>query len=134
VAATAELDENPVKLVKILGESLVLFRDRQGRLGLIGDTCPHRRVSLLYGIPDAEGLRCCYHGWMFDRTGQCVEMPAEAPHSTFPQRVKIPGYAVQEMGGLIFAYLGPEPAPLLPRWDLFVMDGVWRDIGLTVIP
>ena len=134
VAATAELDENPVKLVKLLGESLVLFRDRQGQLGLIGDTCPHRRVSLLYGIPEAEGLRCCYHGWMFDRTGQCVEMPAEAPHSTFKQRVKISGYPVQEMSGLIFAYLGPEPAPLLPRWDLFVMDGVWRDIGLTVIP
>jgi len=134
VAATAELDENPVKLVKLLGESLVVFRDRQGGLGLIGDTCPHRRVSLLYGVPEEEGLRCYYHGWMFDLTGQCVEMPAEAPDSTFPRKVKIPGYPVQEMGGLIFAYLGPEPAPLLPRWDLFVMDGVWRDIGLTVIP
>ena len=66
VAASAALAENPVKLIKILGESLVLFRDRQGRLGLIGDTCPHRRISLLYGIPEEEGLRCPYHGWMFD--------------------------------------------------------------------
>lgn len=134
VAATAELDENPVKQVKILGESLVLFRDRQGRLGLIDDTCPHRRVSFLYGIPEAEGLRCCYHGWMFDRTGRCLEMPAEAPDSTFKDRVRIAAYPVQELGGLIFAYLGPEPAPLLPRWDLLTMDHVWRDIGVTVIP
>jgi 5,5'-dehydrodivanillate O-demethylase len=134
VAASAALAENPVKLIKILGESLVLFRDRQGRLGLIGDTCPHRRISLLYGIPEEEGLRCPYHGWMFDCTGQCIEMPAEAPESTFKNRVQIPGYPVEELGGLIFAYLGPQPAPLLPRWDLFVMDGVWRDIGVTTIP
>jgi len=134
VAASAALTENPVKLIKILGESLVLFRDRQGRLGLIGDTCPHRRISLLYGIPEEEGLRCPYHGWMFDCTGQCIEMPAEAPESTFKNRVQIPGYPVAELGGLIFAYLGPPPAPLLPRWDLFVMDGVWRDIGVTTIP
>ncbi len=134
VAATVELEEQPVKPVKLLGESLVLFRDQQGRLGLLDETCPHRRVSLLYGIPEAEGLRCCYHGWMFDGTGRCVEMPAESPDSTFKDRVRITAYPVQELGGLIFAYLGPAPAPLLPRWDLLVMDGVWRDIGVTVIP
>src|SRR6266511_1029272 len=133
VAATVELDEHPVRPVKILGESLVLFRDRQGRLGLIDDTCPHRRVSFLYGVPEEEGLRCCYHGWMFDRTGRCLEMPAEAPDSTFPRKVKIPGYPVQEMGGLIFAYLGPEPAPLLPRWDLFVWPNAVRQIGLNTL-
>jgi 5,5'-dehydrodivanillate O-demethylase len=89
VAATVELDDHPVKPVKVLGEFLMLFRDRQGRLGLIDDTCPHRRVSFLYGVPEQEGLRCCYHGWMFDRTGQCLEMPAEAPDSTFKDRVRI---------------------------------------------
>src|SRR5713101_2944237 len=62
VAATAELDDNPVKAVKLLGESLVLFRDQKGRLGLLDERCPHRRVPLLYGIPEEEGLRCCYHG------------------------------------------------------------------------
>lgn len=134
VAATAELDQHPVKRVKLLGEDLVLYRDQQGRLGLIGDTCPHRRVSVEYGIPEAQGLRCPYHGWMFDQTGQCIEMPAEPADSTFPCRVKIDGYPVQELGGLAFAYLGPEPVPLLPRWDLFVMDGIWRDIGVTEIP
>src|SRR5262249_32037637 len=134
VAATAQLAANPVKLVKILGESLVLFRDRQGRLGLIGDTCPHRRISLQYGIPEVEGLGCRYPGWMFDCAGQCIEMPAEPAHSTFKDRVRIPGYPVEELGGLIFAYLGPQPVPMLPRWDLFVMDSVWRDIGVTTIP
>ena len=134
IAAAAELNEHPVKHVKLLGESLVLYRDLKGRLGLIGDTCPHRSVSLLYGVPEAEGLRCPYHGWMFDCAGQCVQMPAEDPHSTFPSRVKIAGYPVQELAGLIFAYLGPEPAPLLPRWDMLVWDNVLRDIGSAVIP
>jgi len=134
IAATSELDNNPVKEIKLLGESLVLYRDRSGQLGLIGDTCPHRRISLLYGIPETDGLRCPYHGWMFDQTGQCIEMPAEPADSTFPCRVKIAGYPVQELAGLIFAYLGPEPIPLLPRWDLLVWDNVLRDTGSAVIP
>ena len=134
VATTTELDDNPVKAVRLLGESLALFRDRKGRLGLINERCPHRRVSLAYGIPEEEGLRCCYHGWMFDRTGRCLEMPAEPLGSTFKDRVRTTAYPVTELGGLVFAYLGPEPAPLVPRWDLLVMDGVWRDIGLSVIP
>jgi 5,5'-dehydrodivanillate O-demethylase len=134
IAGISELDERPVKHVKLLGESLVLYRDRSGGLGLIGDTCAHRRISMLYGIPEEEGLRCPYHGWMYDGTGQCIEMPGEAPDSTFASRVKIAGYPVQELGGLVFAYLGPEPAPLLPRWDLLVMDNVVRDIGVTEIP
>jgi len=134
VATTTELDDNPVKPVRLLGESLALFRDRKGRLGLINERCPHRRVSLAYGIPEEEGLRCCYHGWMFDRTGRCLEMPSEPPGSTFKDRVRTTAYPVAELGGLVFAYLGPEPAPLVPRWDLLVMEGVWRDIGLSVIP
>lgn len=134
IAAVAELDDNPVKPVTLLGESLVLYRDRQGRLGLIGDTCPHRRTSMVYGVPEDEGLRCPYHGWLFSETGQCLEMPAEAPDSTFPRRVKMAGYPVQDLCGLIFAYLGPEPVPLLPRWDMFVWDHALRDIGSTIIP
>jgi len=134
VAASSELDQNPVKPIRILGESLVLYRDRKGGLGLIDDTCPHRRISLLYGIPEEEGLRCPYHGWMFNATGQCLEMPAESPESTFPSRVKVTAYPVEELGGLVFAYLGAQPVPLLPRWDLFAWDNVVRDIGWTVIP
>src|SRR5436190_628940 len=73
IAASADLDANPVKGIKLLGEDLVLFRDRRGRLGLISERCPHRRVSLRYGIPEADGLRCCYHGWMFDGQGRYDE-------------------------------------------------------------
>src|SRR5687768_11266842 len=74
IAAAAQLDENPVLPVKLLGESLVLFRDRSGRLGLTEDRCAHRRVNLVFGIPEQEGLRCPYHGWLYDTTGQCLEM------------------------------------------------------------
>ncbi|MPZ51064.1 MAG: Rieske 2Fe-2S domain-containing protein [Dehalococcoidia bacterium] len=134
IAASTQLDENPVMPVKLLGESLVLYRDRSGTLGLVQQECGHRRVNLVFGIPEEEGLRCPYHGWRYDETGQCQEMPSEPPESTFPDRVKLLAYPVQELAGLIFAYLGPQPAPLLPRWDLFVCDGVRRDIGFQVLP
>lgn len=134
IAAAAQLDEYPVMRVRVLGESLVLYRDRSGRLGLISDTCAHRRINLAYGIPEPNGLRCPYHGWLYNAEGQCLEMPAEPPGSTFPSRVRIPAYPVQELCGLIFAYLGPEPAPLLPRWDMFVWDNVLRDIGIQEVP
>ena len=137
IAATPELDEEPVKPVKILGESLVLYRDRQGGLGLIGDTCPHRRASMMYGVPEKEGLRCAYHGWMFDARGKCVEQPAEdmdAPDSTFKEKVSLPAYPVEELGGMIFAYLGPQPVPLLPRWDELVHENAVETVGSAVIP
>jgi 5,5'-dehydrodivanillate O-demethylase len=137
IAATSELVERPTKAVRILGEDLVLYRDKRGRPGLIGPRCAHRRMSMLLGIPENEGLRCAYHGWLYDRTGKCLEQPyetAEDPQSTFKDRIRMPAYPVQELGGLIFAYLGPEPVPLLPRWDLLVRTGVLRDIGAAVIP
>jgi 5,5'-dehydrodivanillate O-demethylase len=137
VAASSELIDRPVKAVKILGESLVLYRDKQGRPGLVGPQCAHRRMSMMLGIPDNEGLRCAYHGWLYDKDGKCLEQPyeqTEDPNSKFKDRVTIPAYSVQELGGLVFAYLGPKPAPLLPRWELFVRDGVLRDIGSAVVP
>jgi 5,5'-dehydrodivanillate O-demethylase oxygenase subunit len=134
IAAATQLDENPVMPIKLLGESLVLYRDRSGTLGLVDNACAHRRVNLVFGIPEKEGLRCPYHGWRYDETGQCLEMPAEPADTTFPGRVKITAYPVQELAGLIFAYLGPQPAPLLPRWDLFVYDNVVRDIGFQMLP
>jgi 5,5'-dehydrodivanillate O-demethylase len=134
IAGTSELEKNPVKGVRILGENLTLYRDRSGRLGLIGQRCPHRSVDMKFGIPEVEGLRCPYHGWMFDETGQCIETPLEPPESTFHQRIKMVGYEVQEMGGLIWAYLGPRPAPLLPRWDLFVWEHGFRHVAATVLP
>ena len=90
VAATAELDARPTKSVRLLGEDLVLYRDRSGTHGLIGRRCPHRRVDLSYGIPEEHGLRCMYHGWMMDATGQCIEQPFEEtvhPDGRFREKV-----------------------------------------------
>ncbi|WP_134704231.1 aromatic ring-hydroxylating dioxygenase subunit alpha [Ammoniphilus sp. YIM 78166] len=134
VAATSELKDKPTKKVRVLGEDLVLYRDRSGNLGLIDERCPHRKVSMVYGIPEKDGLRCQYHGWCFNKQGQCLEQPNEPATSTFKDRIKIKAYPVQEMGGLIFGYLGPEPAPLLPRFDGFVVENAVRMIGNAVIP
>ena len=134
IAAAAELEQQPTKAIRLLGESLVLYKDRGGTLGLIQESCPHRRVSFLYGIPEQHGLRCPYHGWLFNEKGQCLEMPAEAPDSTFRNRVTAVAYPVQELGGLVFAYLGRDPVPLLPRWDLLVMENVYRHIGFSEVP
>jgi len=134
VAATAELARYPVKPVKLLGESLVLFRDAQGRLGLIDDRCAHRLVDLRFGYPVDEGLRCPYHGWTYDTGGTCVVQPAESPTSTFKDKVRLKAYPVEELAGLIFAFLGPEPAPQLPRWEPLVREGMAREIYFSEIP
>ena len=138
VAAAGELDDRPTKAVKILGEELVLYRDKSGTLGLIERFCPHRRVDLSYGIPEENGLRCMYHGWMMDETGQCIEQPFEEtvhPDGRFKEKVKIAGYPVQELGGLVFAYLGPAPAPLLPNYDILAQrKGVLREAFIAEVP
>src|SRR5579871_841185 len=136
VAASSQLPAGKTKPVRLLGEDLVLYRDRAGTLGLVGERCPHRRAGMVFGIPEATGLRCAYHGWLFNEAGRCLEQPFEAtanPDSTFKDRITITAYPVQELGGLIFAYLGPQPAPLVPRWDLYVMDAP-KEIGWAVIP
>jgi 5,5'-dehydrodivanillate O-demethylase len=130
----ADLTTKWTKRVRLLGEDLVLFRDRQRRHGLIEEFCPHRHASLFYGIPTDQGLRCPYHGWMFNNEGQCLEQPNEPEDSTFKTKVKTTAYAVEELGGLIFAYLGPQPAPLLPRFDGFVVSPAIRMIGRAAIP
>ncbi len=134
IAGLSELIEHPTKSIKLLGEDLTLYRDRSGELGLIDAACAHRRINMVYAIPEKHGLRCPYHGWLYDSTGQCIEMPAEPPDSTFPAKVRMKHYPVQVLGGAVLAYMGPEPAPLVPRWDVFVREGVVRDIGFSVIP
>ncbi len=134
IARTPELDDEPVLAVTLLGENLALYRTETGDLGLVSQRCPHRGASLAYGIPEPDGLRCAYHGWKFDGRGTCLEQPAEPTDSTFSERVRIPAYPVQELGGLIWAYLGPEPVPLLPRWDILVREDLNRRIGVTRLP
>jgi 5,5'-dehydrodivanillate O-demethylase len=134
VAAAVQLRQEPVIEVRLLAEDLVLYRADDGYLGLVQSHCPHRHTSLAYGIPEPGGLRCAYHGWKFDCAGQCVDQAAEPAGSTFKERVRITAYPVQELGGLVWAYLGPEPAPLLPRYDLLVRDDLEREIGFAEIP
>jgi 5,5'-dehydrodivanillate O-demethylase oxygenase subunit len=134
VAVSGEVEADAVIPVRLLGEDLALYRTEGGRLGLVGARCAHRGASLVYGIPEEDGLRCCYHGWRYDGTGQCTDTPGEPADSTFKERVRIPGYPIEELGGLIFAYLGPGPAPLLPRWDLLVRDDLNREVGITKLP
>jgi len=126
VGTMQELYDIP-QAVKVLGEDLVLFRDEFGNLGLLGEHCPHRGASLEYGDIENGGIRCPYHGWLFDVGGQCLEMPAEPKHSTFCQKVKHLSYPVKELGGLIFAYLGPNDPPPLPNYaPLFERTGQWQ--------
>ena len=133
IAAASELARHPTKFVKILGEELVVFRDAKGKLGLIDAYCAHRRANLVYGIVEKDGLRCPYHGWKYNGAGRCIEQPFEETlQKEFKDKIQLANYAVEELGGLIFAYLGPEPAPLLPRWDLLVEEGFWREVGNTV--
>ena len=131
VRPLAELKEEDVMPIRILGEDLVLFITKKGDLGLIGERCPHRMTMMKYGIPDEDGLRCCYHGWMFAPDGQCIDTPLESPTNKLKDQVKIGSYPVQEMGGLVWAYMGPQPTPLLPPWDLFVMPNAIRQVGIT---
>jgi 5,5'-dehydrodivanillate O-demethylase len=134
VAAVAELPNRGTKKVRILGEDLVLYRDLKENLGLVDEQCPHRKASMEYGIPEENGIRCPYHGWKFDNSGACMEQPAEPENSTFKDRVCIKSYPVKELMGLIFAYLGPAPAPLLPNYDLFVKENSVRLIGGALLP
>jgi 5,5'-dehydrodivanillate O-demethylase len=134
IAASGQLAENPVRRVRILGEDLVLYRDRSGNLGLIQERCAHRATGLWYGIPDVDGLRCPYHGWKYDATGQCIDQPLEPPDRTFKEKIKIKAYSVQELGGLIWAYLGEPPVPLLPQWEQLVRPNTFRHIAGTMLP
>ena len=95
------------KRVKILGEKLVAFRDSRGQAGLVDERCPHRNASLFFGRNEEGGLRCVYHGWKFDTSGRCVDMPSEPPESNFKNRIRVTAYPCVERGGAVWAYMGP---------------------------
>jgi len=121
ICPAIELTEaKPTRFVRLLGEDLVLFKDRGGRVGLLADHCSHRGASLLYGRVEERGLSCAYHGWLYDVDGNCLECPAEPADSMFCLTVKQRAYPVQEFIGLYWAYLGPRPAPVIPHFDLYV--------------
>jgi len=134
-ALTEELSgERPVVPVKLLGEDLVLFRDCEGKLGLIGRHCPHRGADMCFGRLEDNGLRCPFHGWHFNRNGQCVEQPGESDSSQMFRQIKTVSYPLEEKNGIIFAYMGPGEPPNFPNFDcfrapdshVFAFKGLWE--------
>lgn len=106
----------PPKKVTVLGEDLLAFRDSEGRVGLVDPVCPHRGANLYYGRNEDCGLRCVFHGWKFDVTGQCVDMPSAPEGSAYKDRVSIKAYPTREHGDIIWAYFGPKDnVPELPN-------------------
>ena len=124
----------PVVPVRLLGEELVLFRDNDGELGLIQRHCPHRGADMAFGRCEDNGLRCPFHGWHFDRSGQCVEQPGEPEGSQMYRNIKAKSYPVVEKNGIVFAYMGPGDPPLFPAFDcfsapdshVFAFKGLWE--------
>jgi len=134
-AASVEVPSGTALARRLLGEDLVVFRTGDGRLGLIDEHCTHRGVSLHCAQVGTDGITCPYHGWTFDHSGRCLRMPAEPVQTpTLLARATTRAFAVEELGGLIFAYLGPAPVPLLPRYDLLLRSDALRDIGVAEIP
>ena len=121
VALTEELaGARPVKALRLMGQDLVLFRDEAGRLGLLDRACPHRGADLAFARREHGGLRCPFHGWLFDVTGACLETPAEPEGSLLHRRIRQASYPVRDINGLVFAYLGGGAPPALPGFDCFV--------------
>jgi len=117
VALSAEIGCRPRK-AQVLGENLIVFRDRKGRPGLLYPRCMHRGTSLYYGQVEDEGIRCCYHGWLYDTQGRCLDQPCEPDGGSRREQIRQPWYPVRERYGLVFAYLGPPTKiPTLPRFD-----------------
>jgi phenylpropionate dioxygenase-like ring-hydroxylating dioxygenase large terminal subunit len=123
VCFSDELKDLPYR-VKILGEELVVFRDLSGAVGLLELHCPHRGASLEFGLIDAKGIRCCYHGWQFAVDGTVLETPGEPADSTLKDRLYHGAYPTHEYGGIVFAYMGPpDRQPPFPVHDSFVRPG-----------
>ena len=122
VCLSSELTDLP-KFLKILGEELVAYRDKSGRVGVLGAHCCHRGTSLEYGRIEENGLRCCYHGWLYSEEGRCLDQPGEPEESNYKDEISQPWYPAEEYKGMVFAYMGPlDKKPLLPRYDILEQD------------
>lgn len=143
IAAVSEFESIPIKAgasikpIRLMGEDLTLYKDLSGAFGLIDRHCPHRRADLSYGFVEQCGLRCNYHGWRFDERGRCVEQPWEdvaAPEARFKDKIHIKAYPVEAKAGLLWAYLGPQPAPLVPDWEPFSWKNGFVQIVFADVP
>ena len=137
VAGVSEFDSRHTKPVRLMGEDLVLYKDLSGAFGLIDRHCAHRRADLAHGMTEKNGLRCNYHGWLFNETGKCVEQPFEDqcfPDRKAKGRVSLRAYPVQAKGGMLWTYMGPLPAPLLPDWEAFSWPNGYSQVVLSEVP
>lgn len=127
IAKCNELPEgSPPIPIRIMSEDLILIRDDQGRVGLLGRFCSHRRTDLSYGRLENGGLRCLYHGWLYDVQGRCLDQPAEPENSNLKCDVKHKAYPCKEVSGLIFAYMGEGEPPILPDYEFLRYDETHR--------
>ena len=123
IALSEELKDLP-QAIKIMGEELVVFRDKSGRVGCLELHCSHRGTSLEFGLIEERGIRCCYHGWQFDLDGRILDTPGEPPDSTYKVRLCHGAYPVHEFSGLVFAYMGPpDKQPPFPLYDSWLISG-----------
>ena len=121
----SELIKKKPQRVKVLGEELVVYRGESGKPVVMQLRCAHRSLALDYGRVEGDSIRCPYHGWLYDKTGQCLAQPAEPEASQFKDKVRLKAYPTEEISGLIFTYMGPLPAPVLPLYDVLTSeDGV----------
>lgn len=137
IAGVSEFDTVSIKPVRLLGEDLVLYKNLLGQFGLVDRRCPHRRADLANGMVEADGIRCSYHGWCFDSRGQCIEQPFEdaaAPARNTKASIRTKAYPVEAKGGLVWAYLGPQPAPQLPDWDAFSWPNGFVQVVVSEVP
>jgi 5,5'-dehydrodivanillate O-demethylase len=137
IAGVSEFEKNPIKAVRLMGEDLVLYRDLGGKFGLVDRHCPHRRADLSYGFVEECGLRCNYHGWLFDNDGRTLEQPFEDianPDAHYRDKVHVKAYPVEEKAGLLWAYLGPLPAPLVPNYEPFLWENGFAQIVISEVP
>jgi len=137
IAAVSEFETETIKPVRLMGEELTLYKDLNGTFGLVDRHCPHRCADMSYGFVEQCGLRCNYHGWLFDQNGSCIEQPYEdvaQPEARFRERIRIKAYPVESRAGLIWAYLGPQPAPLVPNWEPFTWKNGFVQIVFADVP
>ncbi len=137
IAGESEFEALSTKPIKLLGEELVLFKDRSNQFGLVDRHCVHRRADLSAGMVETTGLRCHYHGWVFNAQGQCTEQPFEdtaLAGLNVKSKIQIKSYPVQTKGGLIWAYLGEGVPPLLPDWEAFSWDNGFTQIVISQVP
>lgn len=137
IAAVTEFEREAIKAVRLMGEELVLYKDLSGNFGLLERHCSHRRADLMHGFPEENGLRCSYHGWCYGADGSCLEQPYEDlvnAKGNYKTKIRQKAYPVEVKAGLLWAYLGPSPAPLLPDWETFSWKNGFKQIVISEIP